>query len=703
MEAKVSQFLDSLKAVKANYKIYDKWEQKQADDVAKRRYLSEKLDLPKDKVELTKSKAQAVFRASDMMDKRSEDNCANMEQFMWLIGVVAVLPLSAFMYYPLYLTKKGKPMSNKQSTYFNLVAVAVALIPGIGLTLWGNAKQKEASRIGRFQAKKNELKDAKNFVIYTPEQTEAAKIIAKNIPDKKDKKSISQLLASMKEMSKDKVEYQKWLKQRVSSEEEIQKILNTEFTPEQLAQGEEDKEIIVNIVKDVNMSAETYSENVENVFDTIGMLSGFIAIPIGFGVNKILSKFKKVSPTTRPIVSIFSATLFALGMMFWETHEKKKGSRIGRFMKRQEILDNPELIMAYSDEQLKQTQNFKAPKLKQSSALNFVDNIKFFGKYLKDLKAYNKYKETTAKENEKLYEALKQTDVSEVQLKEAKNLQQKTFRTFDKIDEMSQRYSEDTEAATEIVKQLISPIFSTIAILTPVTFAYAVAKGKIPLRGIFKTVSNIALKKDSSLRVFVDKANAVMKKDKALRKDFSNIFDKNARERLINHPEIQPLFAELALKHEKHIPRIAKCAEAKDIEGFSNIGHEVMADQFKQDPFSKWVRNLSGDIFKLWANKKFKIETNTAKKIVKETPKNSDPFEPLKKVYNNYKTLCNSLLLGGFIPILGIGVGIPWAISSWFTNIQIKAGRIGIMKAMEEIDNPKLFVKNDTETNENQK
>ena len=65
--------------------------------------------------------------------------------------------------------------------------------------------------------------------------------------------------------------------------------------------------------------------------------------------------------------------------------------------------------------------------------------------------------------------------------------------------------------------------------------------------------------------------------------------------------------------------------------------------------------------------------------------------------------MCNSLLLGGFIPILGIGVGIPWAISSWFTNIQIKAGRIGIMKAMEEIDNPKLFVKNDTETNENQK
>lgn len=42
-------------------------------------------------------------------------------------------------------------------------------------------------------------------------------------------------------------------------------------------------------------------------------------------------------------------------------------------------------------------------------------------------------------------------------------------------------------------------------------------------------------------------------------------------------------------------------------------------------------------------------------------------------------------------------VSVPYAFNAWLTNIQKKAGKIGIMKAMEKIDDPKLFVnENDT-------
>lgn len=487
----MSQFLDSIKDVKKNYKKYDNWEQNQADDVAKRRYLSKKLELPKDKVELTRSKAQAVFRASDLLDKRSEDNCANMEQLTGMITMATMFPIAgAFSYYQLNLAKKNKTVGIKQSSY----VMALVLFAGIGLSLWSNVKQKEASRIGRFQAKQNELKDAKNFVIYTPEQIEAAKILVKNIPNK-DKKDISKLFTEMKQMSKDKVEYKKWLKQRINNEDEIEKLLNTEFTSEQISQGEEDKEIIVNIVKDVNMNAEIYSENVENAFDTIGLMSMITDIPIYIATNKILKSFKNIPSIIKTTAPLAACAMFSLATMFWATHEKKQASRVGRFAKRQEILDNPELIMAYSEEQLKQAKDIKVPDLKKGFFQKINDNFTFFKKYLKEAKEYKRYKDTTAKENEKIYAALNKSEISKKQLTEASNLQEKTFRTFDKIDEMSQRYSEDTEAATEIVKQIISPAFTIIGSTIPFFAIKAIQKGKFPLRKIIKMTSNIVLKR----------------------------------------------------------------------------------------------------------------------------------------------------------------------------------------------------------------
>ena len=80
MEATLSQFINSIKDVKNNYSKYDGWEQSQADDAAKREYLSKTLDMPKDKVELTEAKARNVVRAAEILDKKSEDNCENMEQ-----------------------------------------------------------------------------------------------------------------------------------------------------------------------------------------------------------------------------------------------------------------------------------------------------------------------------------------------------------------------------------------------------------------------------------------------------------------------------------------------------------------------------------------------------------------------------------------------------------------------------------------------
>lgn len=746
----MSQFLTSLKEVRKNYKPYDQWEQQQADDVAQRAYLSKILDLPKDEVELTREKAQTVFRASDMMDKRSEDNCANMEQTTGLIETALTLPALAAILAPARMQSKGKILSPNKQMAIQAGAVLYTLALGLGVILWGNSKQKESSRVGRFQARQHELKDPKNFVMYTPEQIETAKILAKNIKGKSDKKNITQLLNDMKQMSADKQAYKKWVQEKVKNPEDIQKILNTEFSPEQMQQGEKDKEIIVNIVKDVNNSAETYSENVENMFDTITMLSFLTDIPLGFAINGILKKFPKITPIKSRAIQAIALTLAPLGMIFWSTHAKKEASRVGRYTKRQEILDNPELIMSYTPEQLKLAENIKGKNVKKGLFEQLAFNFTFIGTYLKDASNYNKYKKTTAKENEKLYEALKQVDVSDEQLKEAKHLQKSTFRAFEKMDEMSQRYSEDTEAATEIFKEFANFIINLVPLAVMFGVGFAAYKGKMPWHKITKFISRITLHKDSELRKLVEKGYNIVAKDQALKKDFKRMFvDKKAAQNVKNNTElievlkqskgimqevqerIEKAFSssidptevmklmatmgesrqnvdafktllaslhnqdtqkaleafQLLSKDEKINKELSHIIEKIDI---SKIANDILGEHFRQDFISKWMRKFVADItkIKIRSSVGFKHEFKQTNNVFEEIQEKFNYF------YKEYKTFFQAAL-AFFAPVIVIPTIMAGGLSSWLTNIQIKAGRIGVMKAMQEIDNPKLFVNPD--------
>lgn len=679
----MSQFISSIKEVKKNYKKYDAWEQYQADDAAKRQYLSTIVDTPQDKVELTKKKAETVFRAADLLDKRSEDNCQNMERTTSLISMAALLPLT---FVPSALAilseQKGKAISPKLKNIISIGSILGIVAGGVGLTLWGTSKQKEASRIGRFQAKQHELQDTKNFVIYTPEQIEAAKILAKTLPDKKDKKSLSDLFKNMKQMSKDKVEYKKWLEERVKNPEDVQKILNANFTPEQLKQGEDDKELITNIVKDVNIKAEDYSEKAESVFDTMTILSFLGTIPIAMGVKKVLKNVKSVPIQALQFVPIASGLIFGISMLAVSTKEKKKASRVGRYVKRQEILKNAESLMAFSPEQMEKAKDVKAEKLKQGFFDKLGGNFSFLKTYLKDKKQYNKYLKTEAKENEKLYEALAKTEVSPEQMKEAKHLQKNTFKTFEKMDEMSQRYSEDTEAATEIAKQAFGLAWDVVTFGGAIILGNKFAKGKLPIDKIMNSFANLTLDKSSYLRKAANDLRDVLKNDKQLRKEFNKTFAKNSLEKLFGkssknsnsvfkNEKISKILNELEGNATKSL---INAEESPDI---TQTFRKILTSQFKKGKFFTWARNLTADIGKLWMKSKLKEERL--------------PVPANLKGKENYKTLIKSVYVG-IAPVLAVLFGVPYAFSSWLANVQIKAGRIGIMKAMDEVDNPKLFV-----------
>lgn len=738
----MSQFVSSVKDVSKNYNKYDKWEQSQADEIAQKAYLVKHLNVGQDKIDLTKQRAKTVIRATEIMDTRSENNCENVEQVTAMIAAVPALGLS-FAQLPVtrFLEKRfnsapetelknlKKVFESAQTEEAKVIAqkkikelsqkidknrtraanigiygtIGAMFAISIGMILWGNSKQKEASRIGRFQAKQNELKGIENFINYTPEQIAEAEKIAQKIPDKKERNSISQAIHELKEMGRDASAYKKWAKTKDPNE--IEKLKAGTFTEEELKQGNIDKELITNTVSEINIKAEEFSENLENAFDTFGTLSFLLAAPIGFCINNLL-RVAKVSPKINTIVSFAIPTLTTIGISMAGTFEQKDAARIGRYYARKDLMEHPYKLMAFSDEEMAQAKDIKAPKQKIGLFEKIGKSFKFLKDYYKQKKEYKNYKEKVQKHNEKLQEAFKHIKTTNEQKIEAKKLQQNVFRAFDEVDEMSQRYSEDIEAGTEIAKSLASTIWEAGSILGLGLLGAGIAKGKISLIKPTKWLNNLTLDKNSSIRSSLNKfLDTLVKEDKSVRQEFQKALCHGNLEKFLadsKHANIKSNIE--SIKNEvknistNPLKQIAKSGEVN----IKELVNEELNKHFKQTIAAKWMRNLVFDTIRLRTRLFLKSHNN---EIPKEMLKEFDntinknipvPFELQKEMglnfnYKNYKTLINTSVVAG-LPILGTIFAVPYMFNAWLTDIQKKAGKIGVMKAMQKLDDPRIFV-----------
>lgn len=73
-----------------------------------------------------------------------------------------------------------------------------------------------------------------------------------------------------------------------------------------------------------------------------------------------------------------------------------------------------------------------------------------------------------------------------------------------------------------------------------------------------------------------------------------------------------------------------------------------------------------------------------------EIPKDIQEKLGMNFNYKNYKTLINTGIVAS-VPLLGTIIAVPYAFNAWLTDIQKKAGKIGIMKAMDKIDDPRVL------------
>lgn len=470
------EFFNTIKEVRANYKPYEKWVQDQRDIEARRQALHNNIQLPKDQLDIAGSYGRTIVDAINVMDDYSENKAEDVEMateqamgFVPLVGMgVGSLPLM------LYKAMKGRSIA----AYIALGALpfVTMFLSTMGATVYASSLQKQASRIARYQSRETELKDPINFVVYSPEQIAAAKELANSIPVPPEKNknalnpfnNIGEIITTIKSLLKDKKAYSDWLKQASEEDKERIKLFQTDITKDQIAIAKAHQDILFRTVNKIDIASQEYSENVEMATNSalaVGLTGGAAAGTVLSGIAWALEKTRLISnkatflgPIKKYAIPVTSFAMLLVASVY-ATKLQKEAARVGRFKAKQELLKDPKNFIHYTEQQLQAVQDTKAePEVKQGLWTKFKEGIGFFWTARKDFKTYENYKKTQGKEDYKLREALKKVDISANQLDQAKELQDKTFRIFDNLDEYSQRYAEDIEAGTSLVAQVIAPL-----------------------------------------------------------------------------------------------------------------------------------------------------------------------------------------------------------------------------------------------------
>ena len=468
-----------------NKPSYEPWKNSQDEKEAKRLAYIEKYRISEEQKQEDIKRAKAVLNAVDIMDEYSQSRAEETEMLtqpvmQTIASITSTLGMG--LGFLLVSNKKiGKLLSNlskQKNIEKNILYMGLATLSGAITSLpimlasyvWGTKKEIEASRIGRHEAMNKDLASAKQFAILNDEQVAKRDEISKTIKiDEKEAKkatahvgginsilkSLKNLVLKNKEYEKSKEEFNKKL------QEDRAKFDTVEVSEEQLLEAKKDQQLISNVVEKIDIASQDYAENIElatSAISTLALGSGGL---LGFITNKIIKNINFKNPNIKkglPYVIGLGATcaLSLIGVKL-----QKDGSRVARFKVKQDFLNNPEKLYYVDDEKAKNEDGSK-----HRSTHKALNIFKFIPQALKDHREYKQYlKENNIKDKQKRL-AQEQIELTPEQEKRAKQLQNNVFKTFNAVDDKSQKYSESTELMGEGALSIVSLLASIIPIAT---------------------------------------------------------------------------------------------------------------------------------------------------------------------------------------------------------------------------------------------
>ncbi len=450
-----------------DYKSYKKYEPAYANwknkrDIQESKRMAYLKQNPNEMSKEDIQRGQALVRAIDIMDEYSQKRAQDVE-----VATQSVVSMALeFMIFAGMglgaLVGKLKPVNNliskhiknKKHASFLSTIIPVAIGGALGtiasfpLQAWGAKAEVSASRRGRFEAMRNELKNPNGFAVLTDEQIAEARKNSKDIvldEDKKTNKMTAKLseafgIGTLKSMALDGGEYKK---QRKAFELELASDnahINDKMSPKDIEKAKKDQQLLTKLVEKIDIASQDYAENAELAAGTF--VTGVMALSFlgDLAVSKLMKMCKVQSAQKISVATKIAGLVASIGAAIWTSQITKQASRVGRYKVKQELMQNPEAFVYVDDKKANEVKDFEINTTKKQSLIEFLKSA------YKNNKEYEKHQKATAKDEKRFYKAIEDLELSEEQIKDAKQLQKNAFRTFNKVDDNSQKYSESVEA-----------------------------------------------------------------------------------------------------------------------------------------------------------------------------------------------------------------------------------------------------------------
>ena len=456
---------------------YKQWKEERNNQEAQRlEYIKRNPDAI-NKDDLQRSKA--LLHAIDVMDEYSQKNAEDMEVATEMaagqaIEIVNMAGLGAGML-TMALPPVSKGLNSLSKKYPKLVFPIMMIPTAIGyvasivasfpIMAWAAKTQVGASRQGRFEAMRKDLNNPNSFAVLTDEQLKQAQNDAQNItiPEENEKKDLINLgfkdvFKNLKKLVKKDKEYEKQRAEFDKKLKENEKHFNDSLSEKDIQKAKRDQQLLTKLVEKIDIASQDYAENVEmatNFANIAAIGSGFLT---GWIANKILKllKLNQAAGYAKAIPYVAGIGVSMVAAVY-SAKIQKQASRIGRFKARQELMNNPDTLVYVDDEKASQIKEAKPVEEKKKPNI-----FKFLLQVIKDNKEYEQYKKTEGLKDKKLHKAIEKLQLTDEQLKEAKALQQNTFKTFNAVDEKSQTYAESVEALGQSIQMPVAMVCSLL-------------------------------------------------------------------------------------------------------------------------------------------------------------------------------------------------------------------------------------------------
>lgn len=460
---------------------YKQWKESQDALEQKRleylRQHPEKID--KDDIQRGEALLSAINTLDDYSQNRAEDvevaTTAGVEQALAWVSL-AGLGIG-------FLLSKVPAINNKLGNYLKDIRFGDSVFSGMGLKkispanimgavagsilssiacipLAAYAAKLEvgASRRGRFEAMKTDLSNPNHFAVLTPEQIKQLENESQNTvltPEEKKKKkdgySIFDPIKTLFKIAKENEQY------KIDKEEFERKLDNhsnkfdVELNSKDIENAKRDQQLITKIIHKIDVASQDYAEKAELATSSAvyaGYATGGILALLAKGGAKLF-KAKSENVFLQIILPMAAFVGIPIAAALLGTKIQKQASRVGRHNVIQEMRNNPESLVYLNDEELKNDKNIHTPKKEKDPNV-----FKFALKLFRENRAYNKYLKENGEQIAKRQKATEKITVDKKQTKDAQTLQENTFKAFNKIDDMSQEYSERVEAKGEVIKRV---------------------------------------------------------------------------------------------------------------------------------------------------------------------------------------------------------------------------------------------------------